>query len=120
MKDKLEPQTVLCTDGHRSFEAFAKANNLEHQTIKVSAKEYVKKGIHHVQHVNQTAQDLKKWLDSFNGVSTKYLQNYLNWYALKSIINENQNPIMKTVALTACSFSAWSEFKDSINLTYIN
>lgn len=92
LKDKLEPKTVLCTDGHRSFEAFAKENHLEHQTIKVSAKEYVKKGTYHVQHVNQTAQDLKNWLNSFNGVSTKYLQNYLNWYALKSIINENQNP----------------------------
>jgi hypothetical protein len=52
----------------------------------VSAKEYVKKGIYHVQHVNQTAKDLKKWLKDFNGVSTKFLQNYLNWYALKNII----------------------------------
>jgi hypothetical protein len=72
LKDKLGPKTVLCTDGHRSFEAFAKENALEHQTIKVSAKEYVKKGIYHVKHVNQTAQDLKKWLETFNGVSTKY------------------------------------------------
>lgn len=120
LKDKLEPKTVLCTDGHRSFEAFAKENSLEHQTIKVSAKEYVKKGIYHVQHVNQTAQDLKKWLETFNGVSTKYLQNYLNWYALKAIINENQSPVKKTVAMIAASFSAWYEFKDIINLTYIN
>jgi len=89
LKDKLEPKTVLCTDGHRSFESFAKENELEHQTIKVSAKEYVKKGIYHVQRVNQTAQDLKKWLETFNGVSTKYLQNFLNWYALKTIINAN-------------------------------
>lgn len=120
LKDKLAPKTVLCTDGHRSFEAFAKENNLEHQTIKVSAKEYVKKGIYHVQHVNQTAQDLKKWLSSFNGVSTKYLQNYLNWYALKTIIDSNQSPVKKTVAMMVTSFSAWYEFKDIINLSYIN
>lgn len=120
LKDKLAPKTVLCTDGHRSFEAFAKENQLEHQTIKVSAKQYVKKGIYHVQHVNQTAQDLKKWLEKFNGVSTKYLQNYLNWYALKAIINENKSPIKKTIAIIASSFSAWYEFKNIINLTYIN
>lgn len=120
LKGKIEPKTVLCTDGHRSFEAFAKENKLEHQTIKVSAKEYVKKGIYHVQHVNQTAQDLKKWLENFNGVSTKYLQNYLNWYALKTIINENQSPLKKTVSLIASSFTAWYEFKNIINLTYIN
>lgn len=120
LKDKLAPKTVLCTDGHRSFEAFARENQLEHQTIKVSAKQYVKKGIYHVQHVNQTAQDLKKWLEKFNGVSTKYLQNYLNWYALKAIISENQSPVKKTVAMIATSFSAWYEFKNIINLTYIN
>lgn len=120
LKDKLEPKTVLCTDGHRSFQAFAKENKLEHQTIKVSAKEYVKKGIYHVQHVNQTAQDLKKWLETFNGVSTKYLQNYLNWYALKSIIDQNQSPVKKTIAMIATSFSAWYEFKEIINLAYIN
>lgn len=120
LKDKLAPKTVLCTDGHRSFEAFAKKNQLEHQTIKVSAKQYVKKGIYHVQHVNQTAQDLKKWLEKFNGVSTKYLQNYLNWYALKAIIDQNQSPVKKTIAIIATSFSAWYEFKDIINLTYIN
>jgi transposase-like protein len=119
LKDKLEPKTVLCTDGHRSFEAFAKENKLEHQTIKVSAKQY-KKGIYHVQHVNQTAQDLKDWMKDFNGVATKYLQNYLNWYALKSIINESQSPLKKTVLLIATSFSAWYEFKDIINLPYIN
>lgn len=120
LKNKLEPNTVLCTDSHRSFEAFAKENKLEHQTIKVSAKEYVKKGIYHVQHVNQTAQDLKKWLESFNGVSTKYLQNYLNWYVLKSIINENQSPVKKTITMIATSFTAWYEFKNIINLPYIN
>jgi hypothetical protein len=71
LKNKLAPKTVLCTHGHRSFEAFAKQNNLAHQTIKVSAKEYVKKGIYHVQHFNQTAQDLKKWQE----ILMVYLQN---------------------------------------------
>jgi hypothetical protein len=59
-------------------------------------------------------------MEGFNGVATKYLQNYLNWYALKSIINESQSPIKKTVTLIASSFTAWYEFKDIINLTYIN
>jgi len=73
-----------------------------------------------VQHVNQTAQDLKEWMKEFNGVATKYLQNYLNWYALKSIINENQSSVKKTVTMIATSFTAWYEFKDIINLSYIN
>lgn len=118
LKDKIEPKTVLCTDGHRSYESFAKENNLEHQTIKVSAKQY-KKGIYHIQHVNQTAQDLKKWLDKFNGVSTKYLQNYLNWYALKETINKSQNPVKVTIGLIALSFTALNELKNIVNLPYL-
>ena len=119
LENKIEPKTILCTDSHRSYEGFAKEQQLEHQTVKVSAKEYVKKGLYHVQHVNQTAQDLRKWLNSFNGVSTKYLQNYLNWYALKSIIDESQSPSKKAITLLATSFSAWYEFKNIINLPYI-
>lgn len=69
---KVESKPILCTDGHRSYQAFAKSNQLEHQTVKVSAKEYVKKRIYHIQHVNQTASELNKWIRKFNGVSTKY------------------------------------------------
>ncbi len=116
LKDKLELQKVLCTDGHRSFEAFAKENKLAHQTVKVSAKQY-KKEIYHVQHIKQHKK--KDWMINFNGVATKYLQNYLNRYALKTIINENQSLVKKVIILIAASLSAWFEFND-INLTYIN
>ena len=51
---------------------------------------------------------------NFNGVATKYLQNYLNRHALKTIINENQSPVRKAVTLIAASLSAWFEFKDII------
>ena len=113
-KEKIEAKTVLCTDGHRSYESFATSNNLEHQTVKVSAKEYVKKGIYHVQHVNQTASEFKNWLGKFNGVSTKYLQNYLNWYAVKKTLEENQNPLKKSVILIAGAFTAYTDFKSII------
>ncbi len=33
---------------------------------------------------------------------------------------KNQSPVKKTVTLIAASFSTWFEFKDIINLTYIN
>ena len=57
---------------------------------------------------------------NFNGVAIKYLQNYLNRQALKIIINENQSPVKKAITLIAASLSAWFEFKNIINLTYIN
>ncbi len=117
LKDKPEPKTVLCTNRHRSFEAFAKENKLVHQTVKVSAKQY-KKEIYHAQHIKQHKK--KDWMRNFNGVAIKYLQNYLNRQALKAIINENQSPVKKVITLIAASLSAWFEFKNIINLTYIN
>ncbi len=39
---------------------FANKNNIEHKTIKASAKELVKENKYHVQHVNRTGSELKK------------------------------------------------------------
>ena len=40
--EKVSQETVLCTDSHRSFTAFAKSRGLEHHKIKVSQGQYVK------------------------------------------------------------------------------
>ena len=45
-----------------------------------SKKEYVKKGIYHLNNINNYHSRLKKWISRFNGVSTKYLQLYLVWF----------------------------------------
>lgn len=84
LQNKIAPDSILCSDTHHSYVAFAAQNKIEHKTIKASAKELVKEDKYHVQHVNQTAKELKQWLEGFNGVSTKYLQQYLNWYAIKN------------------------------------
>ena len=103
LKGRIAKGSVLCTDSHRSYSAFAKGEGLEHQKIKVSAKEY-KRGIYHVQHVNQQAKALKEWLGDFNGVSSRYLQNYLNWFALKEKISQAALPAITAITLTLHSF----------------
>jgi transposase-like protein len=118
LKDKIEPKSVLCTDTHRSYTSFAKKNNIEHHTIKVSAKEY-KRGIYHVQHINSIASDLKLWMNGFKGVSTKYLQNYLNWYAVIDIIEKAINPAKQTAKMIIASTVAWEQFKNICNLQYL-
>lgn len=117
LKGKIEKGSILCTDGHRSFEAFSKKEKIQHKTIKVSAKQYVKEEKYHVQHVNQMAKDLKQWLDKFNGVSTKYLQNYLNWYALKSKIEQASVSTKQAVIYATATTNAWFYFKQISNTT---
>lgn len=83
--DRISPgQVVLCSDAHVSYKGFAIDKKLEHHALKAVIKQRVKNKVYHIQHVNSTHNRLKKWLDNaFWGVSTKYLQQYLNWYRIK-------------------------------------
>lgn len=73
-------QCTLCTDSHKSFEGFAMDNGIEIKRIFVRRKEYVINKIYHTQHVNNIHGNLKRWMFRFNGVATKYLQNYMNYF----------------------------------------
>jgi hypothetical protein len=44
LKDKIKKDSILCTDTHHSYIAFAKTNKLEDKTIKASAKELCIRG----------------------------------------------------------------------------
>jgi transposase-like protein len=119
LEGKLSKEIILCTDSHPSYIAYAKTNDIEHKTIKANAKQYVKDGKYHIQHVNQTANELKKWLDGFNGVSTKYLQNYLNWFAVLKRIEKAQIPLRELSIMVCASFDAISIIGKIPNLSYI-
>ncbi|MBL4940022.1 MAG: IS1595 family transposase [Lutibacter sp.] len=88
---KVTKQTILCTDGHVSYKGFAKDKMLEHHPLRADLKQFIKNGVYHIQHVNSTHNRLKKWIDNtFWGVSTKYLQQYLNWYKVKETLKNNK------------------------------
>jgi transposase-like protein len=72
--------TVLISDAHNSYKSYTSKNDVEYVIINGSKKEYVKKGIYHLNHINNYHSRLKKWISRFNGVSTKYLQLYLVWF----------------------------------------
>jgi len=79
---KLSEDAILITDKHPSYRAFAKENPLiKHKAL--LAEDHVDKNEKtiHLQKVNNVHSQLRKFLRPFNGVSSKYLQNYLNWYA---------------------------------------
>lgn len=100
LRDKIKNGSILCTDSHRSYTAFAKANGVEHKKIIANKGQRVKDKIYHVQNVNNTASRLRTWMRPFNGVATKYLQNYLNWFMiLEKIKNENER--LKTFGIYA-------------------
>jgi transposase-like protein len=96
--DRVNDQTVLCSDSHVSYKGFAIDKKIEHHRLRTDLKQYVKDGHYHIQHVNSIHNRIKKWIDNkFWGVSTKYLQNYLNWFRMKEMLR-NDLSFVKTFA----------------------
>lgn len=79
---KFSEECILVSDKHRSIAAFAKSEDLKHISFKAS--DHTAGGEYHVQNINNMAAGLKTVINrTLKGVSTKYLQNYANWYKLK-------------------------------------
>jgi transposase-like protein len=88
--DRISQQTILCSDSHVSYKGFAIDNNLEHHALRSDLRQRVSNGIYHIQHVNAIDSRLKQWLRGrFGGVSTKYLQRYLNWFRAKELLKQS-------------------------------
>jgi transposase-like protein len=117
--DRLDNEAVICTDSHRSFTGYAREKGLNHKKIHVRKGQYVKDKVYHLQNVNQTTSGLKQWMGRFNGVSTKYLQNYLSWYMVLEQIKSKEFKIKEFATCALMSNQAWLLFKttcDSYNI----
>jgi transposase-like protein len=105
-------QVILCSDAHVSYKGFAIDNEIEHHALKAIIKQRVKNKIYHIQHVNSTHNRLKKWIDNvFWGVSTKYLQQYLNWYKIKEHLKQSTQLARDFSEKTTQDITALIKFK---------
>lgn len=99
--ERVDNKTILCSDGHVSYKGFAKDHQIEHHVIRGDLKEYVKNKKYHIQHINSLHNGVKKWIDNrFWGVSTKYLQKYMNWYRIKEQLRGSSNYTVDFTKLT--------------------
>lgn len=108
---KLTEQTTLITDKHPSYKLFVKENqSIKHRTV--LAKDHVNKQDKniHLQHVNNTHSQLRTFLRPFNGVSSKYLQNYLNWFAYAEKLSGTKATIKQWLFAILASSQAYELF----------
>lgn len=80
--NRIDRNATLCTDSHPSFRKFAKTHHIKFKPVNISKGKRVVKKIYHIQHANSAHTRLKTWMARFNGVSTKKLDNYAQWYGL--------------------------------------
>lgn len=109
---KLDKIEVLCTDGHRSYTAFSKDYNIVHKKFNASKGQRATQKIYHVQNVNNMDMRLRKFMDGFNGVATKYLQNYLNWFLVLERIKNTTNRMATVASIAFASNQTWYIFKN--------
>lgn len=108
---KLAEEATLITDKHPSYRLFAKENkSLKHKSV--LAKEHVSKKDKqvHLQHVNKIHAQLRTFLLPFNGVSSKYLQNYLNWFAYAEKLSGSKTIIKQWLFTILTSSQAYEYF----------
>ena len=116
--NRIEKDAVLCSDGHVSYKGFAKDKHLELVVLRADLKQFVKKGVYHIQNVNSLHNRVKKWIDStFWGVSTKYLQNYLSWYRVQETLKNSARPVEDFVRCSIIDGQAKERFR-SISENY--
>lgn len=64
---KIDSQSIVCSDSHKSYIQFTKNFELEHVRIKT---EKHRNGVYHIDHVNSLYINLKEWIRRFKGVAT--------------------------------------------------
>jgi transposase-like protein len=108
---KLMDNSVLITDEHKSFKAFARKNpHFNHKMIK--SIRYLHRDDRNInlQKVNNLHKQIRDFLQPFGSVSAKYLQNYLNWFAYQNKLNQNVNRIYNWVMNIATADFAYQLF----------
>lgn len=112
LKGKLDKAQVLCSDSHRSYTAFTKSVDITHKKFNASKGQRAVDKVYHVQNVNNLDSRLRKFMGPFNGVATKYLQNYLNWFLVLEKIKNDTNRMATVATIAFASNTAWNEFKN--------
>lgn len=112
MDGKLADNSTLITDKHPSYRAYIKDNpTIKHKQL--LAKDHVDKNDKtiHLQKVNNVHSQLRGFLRPFNGVSSKYLQNYLNWYAYVDHIQNSKTTLKQWFLAILATDQAYELFE---------
>lgn len=116
---KLTSDNTLCTDAWRAFSSYAKSEGLEHYHFISDGTEHVKR-LYHIQNVNNYYSRLKCWMQRFNGVATKYPDNYLSWFQFIDIVkHRSDNVSISKMIVDICLFPI-NETYSHKNVQYSN
>lgn len=109
---KFNESCTLVSDKHRSISSFAKSEGIRHKSF--ISSNHTAGNDYHVQTVNNMATRLKEVVNHrLKGVSTKYLQNYSNWFGQIEEIKNQPKGILKVKKTLLKNKEAWDIFTNT-------
>lgn len=104
-------KTKIVSDAHPSIIGFAKDNNMKHVSFK--SKNHIAETGENVQFLNGQASRLNTMLNRrCKGVSTKYLQNYANWFSFMETNKEKDVNKLATIVILE-NTKGWDHFTNA-------
>ncbi len=96
--NRIKSGSILCSDRLNVYNDFCLRFHLEHNC---SGLKHVAKLLDaqnkHIQHINGYHSSMKRFMRPFNGVATKYLNNYLVWYNEARNTNYDEYSLRKNI-----------------------
>src|SRR5699024_10304799 len=89
---KLSSENILCTDSWRAFKTNGAEKKMDIYQFKSDGKIRTK-GLYHVQNVSNYRRRLKAWIQLFNGLDTKYVNEYLDRFQVLESIQHQSNEV---------------------------
>lgn len=91
---RISDESIILTDGLWAYNQYFKNCNAEHIVLSSQKRKPTVSGPYHINNVNALQSRFRRFLFNYNGVSTKYLDNYLalflwlenNRYSNKSLL----------------------------------
>ena len=75
LQHRIKENSILITDGERGY---SNINNVKLKQLKEGKPQ---SKVYHINNINNFHSKLKQFMSRFNGVATKYLDNYVNYYS---------------------------------------
>jgi transposase-like protein len=109
LSGKFKETATLISDKHPSIKSFSNSEHINHKSF--IAKHHTKDETYHIQTVNNLAGSLKAGVNyCLRGVSTKYLQNYASWFAVKEKYKNHKDKVRSIIIDCISNTKAWDMF----------
>jgi len=116
---RLNKAEVLCSESHRSYTAFTRKADVDHKKFNASKGQRKADRVYHIQNVHSMNLKLQLFMQRFNGVATKYLQNYMNWFLILEKIKYNTRKMTVAANIALNSDRAWYDNKQQLYNIYL-